>query len=117
MSEGSKARAVWTRNEDAAVTRMRDDEKLPWEFIAQEMKRSVNAVRTRHSELRSGRAHARRLHEEISVNIRVTPEMLADRDARMEASWRRSTTAMFFGDPPPGYSYLDRKQQAEAQRG
>jgi hypothetical protein len=33
--------------------------------------------------------------------------MIADRDARYSAP--RTITASLFGDPPPGYSALDRK--------
>ena len=37
-------------------------------------------------------------------------QALAERDARCEASYRRSITQEFFGDPPPGWSALDKRQ-------
>lgn len=41
------------------------------------------------------------------VFARPTAEMYADRNARLNAS--RTITASVFGDPPPGYSALDRR--------
>jgi hypothetical protein len=35
---------------------------------------------------------------------------IAEREARKEAAHRASLTAQIFGDPPPGYSALDRKR-------
>ena len=43
-------------------------------------------------------------------SMRAPPEVLAERDARLAARDRRDQTAEFFGDPPPGYSALDRKR-------
>lgn len=37
----------------------------------------------------------------------------AERDARYAAAQKRSQTQAFFGDPPFGYSALERKQQQE----
>lgn len=42
-------------------------------------------------------------------SIKVSEEQRAEREARREASYRRSPTAVIFGDPPPGYSALDRR--------
>lgn len=41
----------------------------------------------------------------------ASPREEADRAARKEAANRQDLTAQFFGDPPPGYSALDRKRQ------
>lgn len=40
---------------------------------------------------------------------RVPPDRIAEAEARREASWRRNTTALLMGDPPPGYSARDRR--------
>lgn len=42
-------------------------------------------------------------------SIRAPDHVLAERDARREASYRRDLTAAFNGDPPPGYSMRDRR--------
>jgi hypothetical protein len=43
---------------------------------------------------------------------RVNPpdDVLRERDARMDASYRRTIGAQLMGDPPPGYSAADRHQ-------
>ena len=38
--------------------------------------------------------------------------IVAERDARREASYRRSLTQQFFGDPPIGFSALDKRRAA-----
>jgi hypothetical protein len=43
--------------------------------------------------------------------MRATPEVLAERERRREALDRRDLTGQFCGDPPIGYSALDRRQQ------
>jgi hypothetical protein len=42
---------------------------------------------------------------------KVSANAMAERSARAEASYRRDLTAEIFGDPPPGYSALDRRQR------
>jgi hypothetical protein len=37
-------------------------------------------------------------------------DVLRERDARMDASYRRTIGATLMGDPPPGYSALDQHQ-------
>ena len=41
------------------------------------------------------------------------PRTLAERAARDEARDKRNLTAVFFGDPPPGYSALDQRRRHE----
>lgn len=38
-------------------------------------------------------------------------DKIADAASRREAGYRASLTAQVFGDPPPGYSALDKRQQ------
>jgi hypothetical protein len=47
---------------------------------------------------------------------KVSPQALAERVAREQARDRRGLTATFFGDPPVGFSALDRRRQQEAGR-
>lgn len=42
---------------------------------------------------------------------RAGPAQLLERDKRKAASYQRDFTAEFFGDPPPGFSALDRKRR------
>lgn len=47
---------------------------------------------------------------QVSAGGRPTEAALAERDRRSEAAERRDLTGMFCGDPPPGYSALDRQR-------
>lgn len=105
----------WDEETDITLMRLRDLRRLPWAEIARQIDRTESASRSRYSKIRGGRPRVARVHAEPVPNVRVTPAQIADRDARMEASWRRSQTQEFFGDPPPGFSCLDRKRQAETQ--
>lgn len=46
--------------------------------------------------------------EAAEYTVRPTAEMLADRDRRYYET-PRTLTSILMGDPPPGYSALDRK--------
>lgn len=43
------------------------------------------------------------------ANRKMSPQALAQRDARREAGYAASITAQVFGDPPPGFSELDKR--------
>jgi hypothetical protein len=58
----------------------------------------------------SARLTYERHHQHHVGSPRVPPEVLAERAARIAARNRRDQTAEFFGDPPPGYSALDRRR-------
>ncbi len=52
---------------------------------------------------------SRKVHTELTSRVAVPTACLVDRDRRMAAE--RDLTAEFFGDPPPGFSALDRREQ------
>jgi len=57
--------------------------------------------------------HAHRFDILHGNNDPATDErIVAERDARREASDRRSLTQQFFGDPPIGFSALDKRRAA-----
>jgi hypothetical protein len=82
------------------------------EIMGTELKRTATAVASR---LRTHGASfglhvaskpiAERRDEAVS-------QAIIEREARKAAEARRSITANFFGDPPPGYSALDQRRQA-----
>lgn len=102
----------WSDQDIADLLHMREVQRLPWHVIDQKLRRSkggaqlkygaVRAARTER-EARSGRTH--------SGGGRAEPsgEQLQARSERAAAADLRTQTAVFFGDPPPGYSALDRR--------
>ena len=102
----------WTDQDIADLLRLREVEHLTWNVIDQKLRRSkggsqlkygaVRSVRTER-ENRAGHRHAGGGRAEPSC------EQLQAREARHAAAERMTPTAMFFGDPPPGYSALDRR--------
>jgi hypothetical protein len=94
----------------------------PWTDDEIELARQMLAARAKDSEFRSrlGRsksaAQTRILYDATSVERYLMAEprpqvpagLWDDRDRR--ASTRLSLTAWFCGDPPPGYSALDKRQ-------
>lgn len=53
--------------------------------------------------------------ERIQAPLKITPAALADRDRRSELRHQQNLTAAFFGDPPSGYSALDRKEKTRSE--
>lgn len=50
----------------------------------------------------------------IVISVKASDIALAEREARAEAARLRTPTQIIFGDPPPGYSALDKKRQGIA---
>lgn len=98
----------WTEQQIETLREMRAD-GCDWKEIAPEVGHGAGACEAKFISLRDGRGD-RRIHKDTTRNARVSDGQLADRDARREASCRRTVTGEFFNDPPPGYSALDRKR-------
>lgn len=80
--------------------------RLAWDKKTSEQ---LAARRARINKLRRGEETSSRIHPTYdTVAGRPKPEQLAERDRRRAAP--RTLTQEFFGDPPAGYSALDRKR-------
>lgn len=62
-------------------------------------------------EKRRSQTRAVEPHQHQVNRVALGADQIADREARDAAARMRSTTAQFFGDPPPGYSALDRRER------
>lgn len=96
-------RKVWAPDEIARALAMRFEEHLSDEEIGRRLKRSAAAVYAKID------AEIYRKECQFITQGRASPEAISQRDARAEAMRRRSLTAAAFGDPPPGYSQLDKR--------
>lgn len=90
----------------ARIGRSLDSVKERWRWVnkteeqRQERRTQINMTRN-HKALVPGRSYA-------TVARRPSEEILAERDRRVATP--RTIGAWLLGDPPPGYSALDRKQ-------
>lgn len=107
----------WTEEEIETLLRMRDEENKSWAVIAEALNRTDKACEIFYSNYKAqqrylekaGKAPAEaRLQIEPLHNMTVPRDRFAERDARAEAAERRTLTQVIFGDPPPGFSHLDR---------
>ena len=99
---------AWSEKEIALLLELRDDEGMEWPDIARHLPRrdqQACAQKYHNIEMRE------RTERGESPAFRTVPNAsLIDRDRREELRDQQNLTSRFFGDPPPGYSALDRKR-------
>jgi len=103
----------WKRSwSEAELVRLRElvGQGLKPAAIAPLFGRSVLSVRDRIKYDRVLRGERRSAAINYVSAAAPCARALAARDARLEASYRRTLTQAFFGDPPPGWSALDKRQ-------
>lgn len=119
-----KTRRYWISNEWDRAQRMAEDGASIQE-IGAAVNRPFDQVRYKFERERQRSNTTLRPHSE-GANSFTKEELeamqarrestiraaLDERDRRTEARHRQNLTAAFFGDPPPGYSALDRKQES-----
>ena len=116
-------REAWTPEEDATLLRLRA-EKVPYAEISAIMDRTVKALDTRFRNITMSPAKMRErldrrnlvkkegrwgFRNNTSDPAHIPDGVFVDRAARLNTP--RTLTATFLGDPPPGWSALDRKRQ------
>lgn len=113
---------AWTQDEIETLVRMRETEDADWSVVAAAIGRTVAACEVHYSKYCKGRPRVRRKpgprQRESQARINAEPifggqfkipdDRFAERDARYEAAQRRTITQSIFGDPPPGFSHLDK---------
>lgn len=99
-------RVEWTDAEIETLKRLAFDHGMTHQQIVASGKlagRTPTAIYGKIHGLRT-LAHARSLHDAVGI-------ALLERDKRARASQHQSLTGAIFGDPPPGYSALDRRRE------
>lgn len=89
----------WT---DGAKTRA-------YQVIARKLGRSPAAVAARFVQCGPSFAQVRQSTMNLVGGLRASPKVLADRDAYRAALDERDLTSTIMGDPPKGFSALDRR--------
>lgn len=113
-----KKRVPWTDADDDQLLNLRRDEHKEFEDIAVLLRRTKDACQVRYSivlkrrGLRGRRkAETAREFAGASLSQLAAPETIRDRDRRAELRGQQDFTSSFFGDPPPGYSALDKMRE------
>lgn len=107
-----KARTIWQR---AIADRYGEDDiplgaqRRAFELIAAEIRRTVDAVNGRYQQFGASFAAGSRRGE-------ASRQAELERAHLLEARQARTLTATIFGDPPPGYSALDKRRGEGAAR-
>jgi DNA-directed RNA polymerase specialized sigma24 family protein len=106
-------RHIWTDEEIKRVLYLRDE--CGWEFeqIAEDLNLGADTCKQKY--YYASNLSTERPTEHISKAARPLEHLLEDRERRQRARDQQNLTSQFFGDPPPGYSALDRRQ-AVAER-
>lgn len=101
--------SIWTPEMWARAQEMRA-QKFTTAEIGAELRLSAQQIRDRFSN-KSHFQTKRGKGERIIAMPQASSSALGERDARAVAAARRTLTQQFCGDPPPGYSELDKRRQ------
>jgi len=104
-----KPKRLWSASDLATLIHMREVGREKWSVIDRAFARAVGSSATKYESLRRGKLP--RHPTETGGRIEVSTGQESERLARQEAERRRDLTGEVFGDPPPGYSALDRRKQ------
>lgn len=108
MAAPLKQRRPWSDDDVARLIRMREVEGKTWREIDVALGRPQSGSQLKYKALKAP--------DTLSAGsigggrVVLSPDQEANLRARKDAENRMSLTATLFGDPPPGYSALDRRQ-------
>jgi hypothetical protein len=104
-------RKPWTASECERLVCLREVDKSAFAQIGLVLGRSSGSCHVKYLALVEKRQHGKsvRAGTHNTGSVRASCEQLQARAARQAASYRRTFTQEFFGDPPPGYSALEWK--------
>lgn len=100
----------WTDADVARMVYLREVERLKWSEVDLAMQRSAGGSKSKYDSRRCGQAPTGNVLEP-GGRVILSIEQEDGRRARRNAEDRMSLTAILCGDPPPGYSALDRRGQ------
>jgi len=107
QDEMAQAARIWYQFGDDEAPRA---ERLPvFKQIAEKLDRKFSSVEARFNVFGVNFGSGQRRFEAASQHA------FAEREARREAEERRGLTGQFFGDPPVGYSALDKRSGMRAR--
>lgn len=114
MTQSRKQGRPFTAHDIARIIHMREVERRKWPQIDAALGRARGGCCVKYESLRRVKDTPRPC--ESGGRIHLSTDQVEDREARAAAAERMTATAVFFGDPPPGYSALDRRGGNNAPR-
>ena len=109
--KGERSYRHWSNNETRLLMLLRDYYSWPFHRIAVRLARSASECKSKHKNMQFNKQHGP-TKLVYSRDQKCPDEALAERERRNEARLRMDLTASAFGDPPPGFSALDRRTTA-----
>lgn len=110
-----RQKANWTDAMVRKLIHLRAVEKMSWPKIARELNITTGAASSKFCHLMGRHNREAGKYEPSPRKVALEPAE-ARRGDYLAALDRRTLTQVMFGDPPPGYSALDRTRAAEALR-
>jgi hypothetical protein len=102
-------RIKWTDEQKQRLLRLRDRHNFGWNEIEAALGIDHAKCRQMHRYIHAQRG-TKVYHPAEHRQINVPNKNLIDRERRLAALSNASLTALTFGDPPPGFSALDRRR-------
>lgn len=103
----------WTDDEIARMIEMREVQHMRWSEIDAALKRPLGGSSIKYESLRRPKLPS--IHQnDAGGRITVSVDQESERLARRQAATRRDLTAEVFGDPPPGFTALDKMRDRGA---
>lgn len=114
LAKPKKPCRPWTEADVALLVRLREVDGLTYRAIDARMQRPQDGACVKYESLRrpTGPVHP----SDAGGRIHLSAQQQADLTARKQAENRQSPLSRLLGEPPPGYSALDRRNQDGAPR-
>ena len=105
----------WTDDDIARMIDMRERQCMTWSQIDAAMNRSPGGSCIKYESLRRPKLPS--IHQnDAGGRITLSVQQESERIARERAASRRDLTGAIFGDPPPGFTALDKMRSATTER-
>jgi len=105
-------RKCWNKDNVQRLMHLRDIEHKPFQAIGIELGRTAKSCHAKYCSVQEANLLSRQ--PEAGTRLNISPEVIADREARYLLRMQQSPIAALMGDPLPGRSALDLKHLVTA---
>lgn len=116
LAQRKRVMRPWTKADAEELVHDVEVLKLPFDKCDAKFGRSIGGCRCKYQSIKKKPVRTpSRGHSEPGEHIGITLAMIADRDARDRLRWQQPATALLMGDPLPGRSALDLRDQKRGE--